>query len=42
MCLQIEETMELVRKEVNMVAEMDQPNSSVDSYVDQVIGPYPG
>ena len=31
--LQIEETMELVRKEVNLVAEMDQPGSAVDTYV---------
>jgi kinesin family protein 2/24 len=30
---QIEETMELVRKEVNLVAEMDQPGSAVDTYV---------
>jgi len=34
--MQIEETMELVRKEVNLVAEMDQPGSAVDTYVQQL------
>mmetsp|Transcript_3040 Transcript_3040/g.7577 ORF Transcript_3040/g.7577 Transcript_3040/m.7577 type:complete len:713 (-) Transcript_3040:98-2236(-) len=30
---QIEETMELVRKEMNLLAEVDQPGSHIDSYV---------
>lgn len=30
---QIEETMELVRKEMNLLAEVDQPGSKIDSYV---------
>mmetsp|Transcript_22211 Transcript_22211/g.48763 ORF Transcript_22211/g.48763 Transcript_22211/m.48763 type:complete len:767 (-) Transcript_22211:335-2635(-) len=34
--LQIEETMELVRKEVNLVAAMDEPGSAVDTYVEQL------
>eukprot|EP00239_Pterosperma_sp_CCMP1384_P002961 CAMPEP_0197850796 /NCGR_PEP_ID=MMETSP1438-20131217/16398_1 /TAXON_ID=1461541 /ORGANISM="Pterosperma sp., Strain CCMP1384" /LENGTH=741 /DNA_ID=CAMNT_0043464153 /DNA_START=407 /DNA_END=2632 /DNA_ORIENTATION=+ len=33
---QIEESMELVRKEVNLVAEMDMPGAALDTYVDQL------
>lgn len=32
----IEDTMELVRKEVNLVAEMDQPGGAVDVYVQEL------
>ena len=33
---QIEETMELVRKEMNLLAEVDQPGSQIDLYVAQL------
>lgn len=30
----IEETMEIVRKEMNLLTEVDQPGSAIDQYVD--------
>lgn len=30
----IEETMEIVRREMNLLTEVDQPGSAIDQYVD--------
>lgn len=34
--LQIEETMDIVRKEMNLLTEVDQPGSAIDQYVDKL------
>lgn len=34
--LHIEETMELVRSEMNLLTEVDQPGSAIDQYVDRL------
>ena len=34
--LQIEDTMDLIREEMTLLAEVDQPGSLIDSYVDKL------